>query len=118
MLIKRMTDLLVAHTVPLEEIHIDLTSITVELDDINGKRRTVFFRPFQAVRVTTIDCVDLEVYGGYRGYLLECIDSPWIEDLQAQLVDSEDNFLEKSKHFIMDLGDNLLEIVAWSVNIL
>ena len=39
------------------------------------------------------------------------------KSLKSQLIDSTDDFLENSKHFILDLGDNLLEIVAWSANI-
>ena len=126
MIIKKTNDLLVIHETPCEEIHINSNSITIEFDDINEARRKIFFCPFQAVRITTIDCVDLDTVivpesysnGRYRRYLLECIDSPWIDNLKSQLVDSTDDFLEKSKHFMLDLGDNLLEIIAWSANIL
>ena len=118
MTIKRANDLLMAHEVPLEEIYIGPNSITVEFDDINEKRRKIFFCPFQAFRITTIDCADQDiVYGEYTRSLSECVDSPWIDDLRSQLIDSEDDFLKNSKHYMLLLGDNFLEIVAWSADI-
>ena len=115
---KKVHEELIVHETPLEEIRIDSNSVTVELDDIDEKRRKICFRPFQAVRVTTMDCTDLDAVP-YTRYLWERMDSSWICSLEKQLLESEstDNFLKKSKHFILDLGDNLLEIIAWNAEI-
>ena len=39
------------------------------------------------------------------------------QSVSILLVDSEDDFLKNSKHYMLLLGDNFLEIVAWSADI-
>lgn len=124
-MLKRTNDSLVIHETPLAEIRLDGHSLTVELDDTNEKRRKIRFHPYQAVRITTKDCVDLSsivtpqtiIDGKYQRYLWECVDSSWIDSLEHSLADNTDNFLQKSKHFILDLGDDLLEVIAWNTEI-
>lgn len=84
---------LIIHKVPLAEVHVGQTDVRVEFDDIYEKRHTVVFAPLQAVRITTTDCFDLEILvervdlpeNPYKRYILEVIDSPWIELLKREL---------------------------------
>ncbi|MBQ7380236.1 MAG: hypothetical protein IJW70_11235 [Clostridia bacterium] len=117
---------LMIHEVPLEKICISEGSIKIVIDDITEKRKNIIFKPYQAVKITTFDCADLsfvdscpDMYasGTYKRYLLEETESSWIRILKESLADTDDDFLSKSRHFILHLGDNLVEIVAWNVNI-
>ena len=114
------------HEVPLEEIHIINGSIKITIDDIHEKSKCLIFKPYQAIKITTIDCAelsfletcpDLFASGVYQRYLLEETESSWIPKLRESLVDPDDDFLIKSRHFILELGDNLVEIIAWDVHI-
>lgn len=97
---------LIIHTVPLAEVHVGQTDVRVEFDDIYEKRHTVVFAPLQAVRMNTTDCFDLEILvervdlpeNPYKRYILEVIDSPWIELLKRELKKRYENatFMEKS----------------------
>lgn len=123
--LRQVTDSVIIHETPLAKMSSDGCSFIVELDDINEKRRKISFHPYQAVRITTKDCVDLSdiitpetiIDGRYLHYLWERVNSPWIKSLEQQLIDKTDNFLKTSKHFILDLGDDLLEVVAWNAEI-
>lgn len=117
---------LIIHETPLEKINIDENSIEIMLDDQFLQRRRLFFKPFQAIRITTEDCcdrsllyqmVDLGMRECYKRFIFEETESPWIAQLQESLVWPEDNFLLKSKHFILHAGHSLIEIVAWSIKI-
>ncbi len=117
---------LIIHEVPLEKISTDGISITIELDDENEVRWRLVFCPFQDIRITTEDCYgysnipDSEetfASGRYKRYLLEIHDSERIAQLRTQLVHEHDDFLVESRLFFMHLGDNMVEIVAWDVEI-
>ena len=117
---------LVIHEVPIEKICVSEGSIKIVVDDITEKRKNIIFKPYQAVKITTVDCADLSFVdscpdmfasGTYKRYLLEKTESSWIPKLKESLADPNDDFLNKSRHFILHLGDNLVEIVAWDVNI-
>ena len=77
--LKRINDSFAIHETPLAEIQLDGSSLTVELDDTDEKRRKIHFYPYQAVRITTKDCVDLSdiitpetiIDGRYLRYLWE-----------------------------------------------
>lgn len=117
---------LLIHTVPLAEVHVGQTDVIVEFDDIYEKRHTAVFAPLQAVRITTHDCFDIGILvervdlpkNPYKRYILEVIDSPWIELLTRELKerDADATFMEKAHHYILDL-DNVVEVVAWSIKI-
>jgi hypothetical protein len=114
------------HNVPLEKIQISDGSIKIILDDIYEKSKCLIFKPYQAIKITTVDCADLsflETYpelfpsGIYQRYLLEETESSWIPKLRESLVVPDDDFLIQSRHFILDLRDNIVEIVAWDIQI-
>ena len=123
--LKKANDSLIIHETPLAEIRSGPHSLIVELDDVNEQRKKICFHPYQAVKITTKDCVNLSsiitpetlLDGKYCRCLWECVNSRWISSLKRQLADSSDNFLKKSKHYILDLGDNLLEVVAWNADV-
>ena len=111
---------------PLEKFYIDESSIKIVIDDIHENSKSLIFQPYQAIRITAVDCADLSIIdscadvfatGKYQRYLLEETKSTWIPQLRKTLVDLDDDFLIKSRHFVLHLGDNLVEIVAWNVNI-
>ena len=118
-------DLLI-HETPLESIQLDGTSVTVCLDDADGKRKRLLFRPYQAFRSTSEDCADFSFLDGlhngfpwkrYERPVYEVIDSPWIRDLRQSLAVPNDDFLEKSHHYVIHLGKNVVEIISWNVEI-
>ena len=45
--------------------------------------------------------------------------SPWLDELRDGLaeVDHHADFLDKAVHFLVPAGDNVLEVVAWRVEI-
>ncbi|MBR7099705.1 MAG: hypothetical protein IKC91_00940 [Clostridia bacterium] len=113
------------HVTPLEKIELSGSSIVVWLDDIHENRIKLNFKVFQALKVTTIDCVSMEkfynkncfVNGVFHRHILEMENSPWIEELRNNLVDDSADFLNKSRHFILPLQDNIIEIVAWNIEL-
>jgi len=113
------------HGTPLEKICIEECKVTIELDDINEERYIVTFIPYQAIKITTFDCMPIDYYfsdqcikeGRYHCYILEMTDSPWIKQLKTDLIDENANFLNKSKHFLIPLRQDIIEIVAHKVDI-
>jgi hypothetical protein len=108
------------HNVPLEGFKCESHSISIEFDDENEKRWRIEFSPIQAIKITTDDCFDYlsNTADGYiiSRQLCEVIDSDWIKELDFNLKehDSVADFLNKSHHYILPLGDNVVEVVAWS----
>ena len=111
------------HTTPLEEIVINSYSITVFLDDVFEKRFKITFCPFQLFKVLTIDCAsafdyynDYSLRGGrYHRHILEMKDSPLIKELKENAPYC--TFLEKSRHFVLPLQENIVEVVAYDFTI-
>lgn len=123
------------HTTPLEDVRITGSKVSILFDDIHETRWCITFSPYQAVKVTTIDCIYdgvinqifdipdafLEVnksqnpFGKvYRKYLLEVLDSDYVQQLKRSVIDNSATFLEKARHFILPFQDNVIEIVAWN----
>lgn len=118
---------LIINNVPLEEIKITQTAVEVRIDDINERRYCITFKPYQAVKVITSDCFDKSIlldsdnysFGRYKRYILEALDSEWINMMKSTLKSNDENavFLETARHFILDLGDNILEIISTDIEI-
>lgn len=107
---------------PLEKISISDNFICITLDDVNEVRWELKFQPYQAIKITTIDCVTSEMFlgsgcfdsqGVFHRYLIQLDESDWIKELDRNLADKTADFLEKSKHFILPLQEIIIEIVAW-----
>jgi hypothetical protein len=103
---------------PLATVMFDSPKIVVELDDCQEQRIRLIFEPYQAARMITADCFDFsEEVELIAQTVMEVKDSPWIEELRGvlEINDSGASFLDKSRHFLLPLQDDFLEIVAWGV---
>ncbi|WP_110953613.1 hypothetical protein [Anaerosinus massiliensis] len=103
---------------PLEEIDIKNSRVTVIFDDAFEKRRKISFCPYQGVKITTIDCVNVNSFliNGKRSFnMLEVADSQWLIILKENLRknDYTAEFLEKAHHYVLPFQDTMLEIIAW-----
>lgn len=103
---------------PLEEINIKNSRVTIIFDDAFEKRRKVSFSPYQGVKATTIDCMNIHQFlmnGKKPCNMLEVIDSPWISILKKNLIkhDYTADFLEKAHHYVIPFQDTILEIISW-----
>lgn len=103
---------------PLEEINIKNSRVTIIFDDDFEKRRKVSFCPYQGVKVTTIDCINANLFliNGKRSFnMLEVSDSQWLIILKENLRkhDYMADFLEKAHHYVLIFQDTMLEIIAW-----
>ncbi|AQY51481.1 hypothetical protein PWEIH_14896 [Listeria weihenstephanensis FSL R9-0317] len=110
------------HETPLEKVSMEAMSICVALDDVTEKRCSIRFSPFQAFRITTVDCVLMETFlidGRKPAYLLEDVDSSWIRGLKKELNrnDGGADFLDKAHHYVFAFQDNVIEIVAWGFEV-
>ena len=108
----------ILNTAPLAEIRVKGWRISVFLDDSNGKRFEIAFDTYQAMRLITEDCYLVpEDVSFSRRTIVEVLNSNWIDELKANLssVDIDANFLDRSRHFILPLGDSFLEVVAWTL---
>jgi hypothetical protein len=106
------------HATPLETLSVDGPSLTIEFDDVEEKRWRVSFRPYQALRLTTMDCIFIEPFvinGRYPSAVLEMIDSAWVRDL-ADVLREKDHaatFMNKAHHYVFPFQDRIVEVVAW-----
>ena len=50
---------------------------------------------------------------------MEVIDSNWLHELRCSLlnIDEEADFMDKSKHFLIPCYDNIIEIIAWDIEV-
>lgn len=110
------------HVTPLEEIKLSTTSLFIEFYDAGEKRWRASFSPYQAFKVTTIDCIDTIPYivNGKRPFqILEVTESDWIRLLKQTLQkkDHTATFLEEAHHYVFPFQDIIIEVVAWNLQI-
>jgi hypothetical protein len=106
------------HEVPLATVQVDGKCVVLELDDDQDKRFRLVFQPYQAVRITTVDCFDLaEEIDVVPQEIVEIAPSPWIRELKAVLarIDETATFMEKARHFLIPGGDDYIEVIAWEI---
>lgn len=118
---------IVLHSTPLAKIKIDDICVQIEFDDVCLQRYRATFLPFQGVRVTTSDCVNAErafcrecKYDNvYHRHILEIKESQWLNELQSNLYkrDKDATFLNEAKHFLFDVRDSIVEVVASRISI-
>ena len=116
---------IIIHTVPFAKTIIDDkdNTVIVEFDDIDERRRRLCFSPYQAVKIVTADCADYYFIpddipiGEYKRYICEVCDSKWIRELKNELKarDPDATFLDDARHFIFNMGESVLEVVATEV---
>lgn len=106
------------HTVPLPELTVAKAQVKLSLDDANEQRRHFIFSPYQAIRVTTQDCFIVPPDSGlHKGGVFLVEDSPWLVELQTALsqIDHMATFLDQAHHFVIPSGDDIIEVIAWSM---
>ena len=109
------------HTTPLEQISIDSNSIEILLDDVAENRYKISAKPYQAIKIVTIDCVSSVDYhsdycfrdGRYHRHILLVENSDFLSTLSEKA--SENSFLKKAKHFVLPLQDNIIELIAYDL---
>ncbi|MCL6605231.1 MAG: hypothetical protein K6T94_20395 [Paenibacillus sp.] len=111
---------LVINVTPLEEVQMNTTNIKIYFDDSEEVRWKVRICPYQAIKITTIDCIDTEEFmiNGKRSFhILEVFDSEWVKQLKKTLseIDTTADFLEKSHHYVFPFQDIIVEIVCWEL---
>jgi len=108
------------NTTPLAEIRVKNFRITVIVDDVSEKRFELVFDTYQAMRLITADCYLVpENINLPARTVVEVLDSSWIMELKRNLkeIDETADFMERSRHFILPLQDNFLEVVAWNLEV-
>ena len=107
--------------VPLEKMYFGKEDeFIVEFDDVTEKRISLEFGSHQAIKITTIDCFDVNsllINGRLERRVLEVIDSEWVKELKKELWshDHTATFMDKAHHYVLPLGDNIVEIIAWGM---
>ncbi|TVX92192.1 hypothetical protein [Paenibacillus agilis] len=110
------------HVTPLEEVKINTTEISIEFDDSDEVRWRATICPYQGFRVTTIDCIETELFmiNGKRPFhILEVKESEWLNKLKLTLAekDATADFLEKAHHYVFPFQDIIIEVVCWEPTI-
>lgn len=95
------------------------SKVKVELDDDERKLR-LSFAPYQALRITTADCfaVTDDIVLTPRT-IMEVLDSDWLLTLRTALAQADESasFLDRSHHFLIPACDDVIEVVAWELEI-
>jgi hypothetical protein len=112
-------DSVVFHEVSLSSIAWESSTLVLQADDENEIKKRLQFSPIQAFKLITNDCWinRTELIKNWK--IIEVENSTWIYELQknAQIIDNDADFLDKSKHYIIPLCDAILEIVFWNMSI-
>ncbi|WP_287156830.1 hypothetical protein [Chloroflexus sp.] len=106
------------HQTPLEKVSYEGANLLVEFDEVQGRRVRLIFSPWQALKVTTVDCFDVQtllIDGYLNRRLLELTESQWIAALKEELHqhDHQATFLNQAHHFVLPFQENIVEVVAW-----
>lgn len=122
MMTKIIEKSIIINNVPLGKISVEQNAVTIDFDDIYERRHKIQFIPYQAIKITTADCFRKDVLltdetlasGRYQRYIPEIENSQWIDQLKRALKEIDENasFMEHAGHFVLDLGDEIVEIAA------
>ena len=91
--------------------------VDVEADGADERALRFEFDVYQAARVRSIDLF-VPPDGEFKPFrVVEVLRSPWIEELRADLaqVNHTADFLDRSHHWLLHCGDDVVEIVAWEM---
>jgi hypothetical protein len=94
--------------------------IDAMITDAKGNEIRLAFQPYQAMRLTTVDCFREPEGLPHRPEVVYWSSaSPWIDELKASLavIDRTADFMERALHFVIPAGDDVLEVIAWQVEI-
>lgn len=106
------------HTTPILRLLVLDNAIQLTLDDELERPIVFTLKPFQAVRVTTIDCFDPSHTPQLTRRVLSATRSEWIDQLRASLAQTDESarFLDRSLHYLFPCQDNVVEIVSWPMS--
>lgn len=106
---------------PIENLAYNKSGLEIYIDDKNEQRYKFSFNKCLKVDIMDTDVAYLMTNEYYQaaGYtLIQIKNSKIIEDLKKQITDPDLlKQLERSKHFVLPLRDNLIEIVAEDISI-
>jgi hypothetical protein len=88
--------------------------------DTDERDVTLRFRPYQALRLTTMDCyLGPDALPRHLGGVHWSRTSPWLHELTAALseIDRTADFMKRAIHFLVPGGDDVLEVVAWRIQV-
>ena len=94
--------------------------IDAMITDARGLEIALSFQPYQAMRLTTVDCFREPDDLPHRPEVMYWTSaSEWIDQLKASLavVDRTADFMDRAVHFVIPAGDDVLEVIAWRVEI-
>lgn len=107
------------HVVPRMVLTTSPGQVDVDLDGSDERRWRFAFQTRQGVRIRTSDCVIRPEGVGYVFQrLAEVTDSVWLDELRTDLEtqDPRATFMGQAHHYLIDAGDDVIEVVAWSVS--
>ena len=126
----------IIHTTPLERVEFDNNKkyTYIYLDDVNEKRWCIKASVNVALKIVQFDCTswndtrdcppecfengDRSFFSKFERHILEVIDSEWVKELKEttlKTIDPALENLEKARHFILPLYDNVIEFIAWDI---
>lgn len=103
--------------IPVGTVQAGMHNVIVTLDD-DDRKLTLAFSPFQGLKITTTDCFMIpDDMNLVHRTIMEVHNSEWLAELSAGLAitDETATFRGKSRHFLIPVYDNYIEIAAWNI---
>ena len=98
----------------LNSLRFESNAVVLELVDDDGRRWRLIFTDTQALEVTTEECaVEIIEQLPEGGGAFAADDSDWLTSLGK----GEVHFLDKSRHFVVPCYDEVVEVVAWKLDV-
>ncbi|RME61349.1 hypothetical protein D6779_00235 [Candidatus Parcubacteria bacterium] len=95
-------------------LHYESNAIIVDLVDDDGRKWRLRFTDIQACKVTTEECaVDIIDQLPQAAGIFVTEESDWLKALGKGQIP----FLDKSKHFVVPSYDEVVEVVAWNLDV-
>lgn len=94
--------------------------IQVVLEDVASREIRLTFQPYQAMKLTGLDCFPAhERRRLAHDQITYQMESSWLAELKAAAreIDARADFMDRAVHFTIPSGDDVLEVVAWSVEV-
>ncbi len=115
---------IIIHTTPLEKIQFENDKLHLSFDDIALKRVHIEFLNILSFKSTYEDAWNADLlckkcfyndndnHTRYRRNVYEIKDSTWLNELKKQGEDTFQEDISMYHHFVLILGDKILEVVC------